>query len=91
MKSCWTTGKMEVKSLLKNMPKKFLLQIADNYKLNNTEIKRDVIDAMFRQITDASTKPFRNHHELREEYLLQNMIWEEWGLRIWIRILLISG
>lgn len=38
-----------------------LLQIADNYKLNNTEIKRDVIDAMFRQITDASTKPFRNH------------------------------
>lgn len=45
----------------KEYAKKALLQIADNYKLNNTEIKRDVIDAMFRQITDTSTKPFRNH------------------------------
>ncbi|MDR6372261.1 aryl-phospho-beta-D-glucosidase BglC (GH1 family) [Chryseobacterium bernardetii] len=45
----------------KEYARKALLQIADNYKLNNTEIKRDVIDAMFRQITDASTKPFRNH------------------------------
>lgn len=45
----------------KEYAKKALLQIADNYKLSNTEIKRDVIDAMFRQITDASTKPFRNH------------------------------
>ncbi|MGX5685398.1 cellulase family glycosylhydrolase [Chryseobacterium cucumeris] len=45
----------------KEYAKKALLQIADNYKLNNTEIKRDVIDAMFRQITDVSTKPFRNH------------------------------
>lgn len=45
----------------KEYAKKALLQIADHYKLNNTEIKRDVIDAMFRQITDSSTKPFRNH------------------------------
>lgn len=45
----------------KEYAQKALLQIADNYKLNNTEIKRDVIDAMFRQITDTSTKPFRNH------------------------------
>ncbi|WP_370897768.1 cellulase family glycosylhydrolase [Chryseobacterium gossypii] len=38
-----------------------LMKIADNYKFNNVEIKNDVIDAMFRQVTDDSTKPFRNH------------------------------
>ncbi|MBV8328491.1 cellulase family glycosylhydrolase [Chryseobacterium sp.] len=40
---------------------KALMQIADHYKFSNTEIKNDVIDAMFRQVTDASTKPFKNH------------------------------
>lgn len=41
--------------------KKALMQIAENYKLSNAEIKIDVIDAMFRQTTDSSTKPFKNH------------------------------
>ncbi|MDR3023174.1 cellulase family glycosylhydrolase [Chryseobacterium sp.] len=45
----------------KEYAKKALMQIADNYKLSNTEVKKDVIDAMFRQTTDASTKPFKNH------------------------------
>lgn len=45
----------------KDYAKKALMQIAENYKLSNTEIKNDVIDAMFRQVTDPSTKPFKNH------------------------------
>lgn len=45
----------------KEYAKKALMQIADHYKLSNTEVKKDVIDAMFRQTTDASTKPFKDH------------------------------
>lgn len=37
---------------------KALMQIAENYKFSNVEIRQDVIDAMFRQTTDASTRPF---------------------------------
>jgi aryl-phospho-beta-D-glucosidase BglC (GH1 family) len=44
----------------KEFAKKALMQIADNYKFSNTEIKNDIIDAMFRQTTDGSTKPFKN-------------------------------
>lgn len=45
----------------KEYAEKALMQIADNYKLSNVEIKKDVIDAMFRQTTDDSAKPFKNH------------------------------
>jgi len=45
----------------KEYAQKALMQIAEHYKLSNTEVKKDVIDAMFRQTTDASTKPFKNH------------------------------
>ncbi|ASW73170.1 glycosyl hydrolase family 5 [Chryseobacterium piperi] len=45
----------------KEFATKALMKIADHYKFSNTEIKNDVIDAMFRQVTDASTKPFKNH------------------------------
>ncbi|WP_336719048.1 cellulase family glycosylhydrolase [Chryseobacterium mucoviscidosis] len=44
----------------KEFAKKALIQIADNYKLSNVEVKNDVIDAMFRQTKDGSTKPFKN-------------------------------
>lgn len=44
----------------KDFAKKALMQIAENYKFSNVEIKNDVIDAMFRQTKDGSTKPFRN-------------------------------
>lgn len=44
----------------KDFAKKALMQIADNYKFSNVEIKNDVIDAMFRQTKDDSTKPFKN-------------------------------
>jgi hypothetical protein len=37
------------------------MKIADNYKLENVEVKKDVIDAMFRQINNNSTKPFKKH------------------------------
>ncbi|WP_185289955.1 cellulase family glycosylhydrolase [Chryseobacterium lactis] len=45
----------------KEYAEKALMQIADNYKFSNVEIKKDVIDAMFRQTTDDSAKPFKNH------------------------------
>ncbi|AZA55300.1 cellulase family glycosylhydrolase [Chryseobacterium sp. G0201] len=45
----------------KEFATKALMKIADNYKFSNTEIKNDVIDAMFRQTTDGSTKPFKNN------------------------------
>jgi len=45
----------------KEFAKKALMKIADNYKFSNVEIKNDVIDAMFRQTKDQSTKPFKNH------------------------------
>lgn len=40
---------------------KTLMKIADNYKFSNVEVKNDVIDAMFRQTTEESTKPFKKH------------------------------
>lgn len=40
---------------------KALMKIADNYKMENVEVKKDVIDALFRQVNDETTKPYRNH------------------------------
>ena len=45
----------------KDFAKKALMKIADNYKLENVEVKKDVIDALFRQVNDDSTKPYKNH------------------------------
>ncbi|UQB68948.1 cellulase family glycosylhydrolase [Epilithonimonas zeae] len=45
----------------KEFAKKTLMKIADNYKLENVEVKKDVIDALFRQVNDESTKPYKNH------------------------------
>ncbi|WP_343663282.1 cellulase family glycosylhydrolase [Chryseobacterium mucoviscidosis] len=44
----------------KEFARKALMQIAENYKFSNVEVKNDVIDAMFRQTRDGSTKPFKN-------------------------------
>jgi endoglucanase len=38
-----------------------LLQLAENYKIQNTIIKKDVIDAMFRQIQTTDTKQYKKH------------------------------
>lgn len=38
--------------------KKALMKIVDNYKLENTEVKKDVIDALFRQIHEDTTLPY---------------------------------
>ncbi|AZA84251.1 glycosyl hydrolase family 5 [Chryseobacterium lactis] len=54
----WTKGGEKPS---KEYASKALMKIADNYKFSNTEVKNDVIDAMFRQVTDASTLPFKNH------------------------------
>ena len=40
---------------------KTLLQIAENYKMENLNIKYDVIDAMFRQVQTNETKVFKKH------------------------------
>ncbi|PWN72042.1 glycosyl hydrolase family 5 [Chryseobacterium phosphatilyticum] len=45
----------------KEFAKKAMMQIAENYKFSNTEVKNDVVDAMFRQVNDMTTKPFKNH------------------------------
>lgn len=45
----------------KDFAQKALLKIADNYKMENTEVKKDVIDALFRQVNEETTKPFTNH------------------------------
>lgn len=41
--------------------KKTLMQLAENYKIENVTIKADVIDAMFRQIHTNDTKPYKKH------------------------------
>ncbi|MDI1256542.1 MAG: carbohydrate-binding protein [Flavobacterium sp.] len=38
-----------------------LLQLANNYKMENVTVKPDVVDAMFRQITTTATKKYKNH------------------------------
>ncbi|SDM26387.1 cellulase family glycosylhydrolase [Chryseobacterium taihuense] len=45
----------------KEFSEKALMQIAENYKFSNVEIRKDVIDAMFRQTSENSTKPFKLH------------------------------
>lgn len=38
-----------------------LMQIAENYKMENVTLRPDVIDAMFRQVQTAQTKKYKNH------------------------------
>lgn len=38
-----------------------LMQIAENYKIENVTVKHDVIDAMFRQVYSKETNPFKKH------------------------------
>jgi endoglucanase len=41
--------------------KKVLMQTAENYKIEHVTIKRDVIDAMFRQVQTNDTKKYKNN------------------------------
>lgn len=41
--------------------KSALMQMAENYKMENLVIKKDVIDAMFRQVQTTDTKAFKKH------------------------------
>lgn len=41
--------------------KSALMQIAENYKMENLDIKPDVIDAMFRQVQTTDTKAYKKH------------------------------
>jgi hypothetical protein len=45
----------------KEFASKALMQIAYNYKFENTEVKKDVIDAMFRQVNSNEVLPFAVH------------------------------
>jgi len=45
----------------KEEAKAILFQVAENYKMSRVEVKRDVIDAMFRQVNSTDTKPFKKH------------------------------
>ncbi|UMY67041.1 MULTISPECIES: carbohydrate-binding protein [unclassified Flavobacterium] len=38
-----------------------MMQMAENYKMQNVTIKDDVKDAMFRQVQSAETLPYKNH------------------------------
>lgn len=39
-----------------------LMQLAENYKMENVTVKTDVIDAMFRQVQTNETKAYKKHH-----------------------------
>jgi hypothetical protein len=39
-----------------------LMQMAENAKIQNCIYRKDVIDAMFRQVSDSTTLPFAVHH-----------------------------
>lgn len=54
----WKDGKNKPSA---DEAKATLMQIAENYKIENVTIKHDVIDAMFRQVYSTETKPFKNH------------------------------
>ncbi|WP_298151683.1 carbohydrate-binding protein [Flavobacterium sp.] len=41
--------------------KNALMQLAENFKMQNVTIRRDVIDAMFRQVQTTETKKYKNH------------------------------
>lgn len=41
--------------------KKALMQLAENYKMENVVVKTDVIDAMFRQVQTEETKPYKRN------------------------------
>ena len=41
--------------------KSAFMQIAENYKMENLDIKQDVIDAMFRQVQTTDTKAYKKH------------------------------
>lgn len=40
---------------------KSLMQLADDYKVENTRFKKDYVDALFRQVKTTATKPFHNY------------------------------
>jgi endoglucanase len=42
--------------------KSALMQLAENLKIQNTIVRYDVIDAMFRQVTSDETVPFKANH-----------------------------
>jgi endoglucanase len=54
----WKKGERKLSS---KFAKKALMQIVENYKIENVRIKRDVIDAMFRQVQTTETKMYQKH------------------------------
>jgi hypothetical protein len=54
----WKTGGEKPTS---EFAKKALMQLAENYKMEQVTIKPDVIDAMFRQVQSTETLPYKKH------------------------------
>ena len=48
---------------------KALMQLTEDLEINNAIIRKDVIDAMFRQVQSDATVPFKEHH-LRQNALV---------------------
>lgn len=45
-----------------NLAEKVLFEIADNLKIENNRFNPDVIDAMFRQVSESGTLPYKKHN-----------------------------
>jgi hypothetical protein len=56
--SYWQTGKDKPSE---EEATAILMEIAENYKMENVVVKPDVIDAMFRQINTTETKAYKKH------------------------------
>lgn len=54
----WKNGGAKPSS---DFAKSALMQIAENYKMENLTIRHDVIDAMFRQVQTTETKKYKTH------------------------------
>jgi aryl-phospho-beta-D-glucosidase BglC (GH1 family) len=54
----WKNGGVEPTSAFAT---KTLMQLVENYKMENVTVKPDVIDAMFRQVQTNETKAFKKH------------------------------
>lgn len=54
----WKNGGQKPTS---DFAKNALMQLAENFKIENATIKSDVVDAMFRQVQTNETKKYKNH------------------------------
>ncbi|MCL1943069.1 MAG: cellulase family glycosylhydrolase [Candidatus Azobacteroides sp.] len=66
LKNYWKNG--EVKPSTEKSGQ-IMMQLAENYKIENTVIHKDYLDALFRQVITDEVIPFRSHVARKEEPL----------------------